>query len=127
MGAVTRFREQRADPGGQGLGKGSGEGGKQKPPCPRWQSEWQWGWESPWSDQRDRPSCQKRGPAPSKTLLGGSGCAESGKRAIKEGDRVLQPDPCPHSGQRLMDTCDGPGGYFVGRGSSLKCWHQVPV
>lgn len=42
MGAVIRLREQRADPGGQGLGKGPGEGGKQKAPCPRRQSEWQW-------------------------------------------------------------------------------------
>ena len=32
MGAVTRLREQRTDPGGQGLEKGSGEGGANKSP-----------------------------------------------------------------------------------------------
>lgn len=72
------------------------------------------------------PPARRGGLHPPK-LLRGSGCAESRKRAIKEGDRVLQPDLCPHPGQRLMDTCGGPGGYLVGRGSSLKCWHQVPV
>lgn len=111
MGAVTRFREQRGRPWRSGLGKGSGEGAGK-----------------PAQDGRASGSGAGRVPGVTRgTVLlpeeglhprnftEAGGCAESRKRAIKEGDRVLQPDSCPHPGQSSW-TCGGPGGYLVGRG-----------
>ena len=99
---------------------GPGVGGKQKAPCPRQQSEWQWAGRVPGVTRGTVLPAGRGGPAPSRTLLGGSGCSESRKRATKEGDRVLQPDPCPCPGQRLMDTWGGPGDLVGREGGSLS-------
>ena len=134
MGAVIRLREQRADPGGQGLGKRPGEGGKQKAPCPRRQSEWQWAGRVPGVTRGTVLPAGRGGPAPSRTLLGGTGCTESRKRATKEGDRVLQPDPCPCPEQRLTACGADMGTWWAGRGvlsqvlaPSLRVNHTLSV
>lgn len=48
---------------GRGL-KVLGTGGWGELPRPRGQSEGPWGWESPWGDPRDCPSCRRGRPVP---------------------------------------------------------------